>query len=914
MLSSGSPAMSGPHRTKASGRDRAVKEARLRRASNSDSAAVSAAGGASRRSTAMRRRGSRDEAVVQRRDLCERAAPRATSARSHGHRMKSSTEHDEPPDSPEGPYAEALASLAAAASTGAAPWSLPEVLAAGLPLRGGSLRSYQGINVLLLWHAAVCADQPMQPLRWRVATQWRPATAHVRFYRSQPDGQVALIHPVSPTPASRATAPVNTSGLANALRSLQVGTPLGDSGPSLVASIGRLVEGQLANPGERSDLHVRLRRSLKVHRAETLVGELAVAFVLGALRVHAAPPAADLGTISPKALPIAARVAWLIARRVISMLTPFRAELWPKPAEPPGERPLIPRRARWEWAGDHLAEVREALNEVVSLTPERKAEILEWIDRRPSEARAAVADLVDGCSKFPSPLAAAAQLVEELARREEGVANLLQVVAPTPHPQEKDPVVALARALREQLRRGTPWSDVTNGSGASFSDDWDALATQQLRTNWHSVISVVSPTHLVDAVVSKGNAEVADALSKALSARSFPAIVTALARSRRHTYRDHELFAALSSPQLVKTRRRENRSLRRTILGREPRQPAQHSLFGTPDAGPGPVDWAALRARLLTDPYRTVIIRRASGKLRRLDVPSMELGQAQRVIAQTLAKAFPGTAAMTAFMPHRSIAWHARMHAGARAAVMMDIEDFFGSVRAAQIRRWFTTRGFRPSEIAVPRLPFGGVSPDGVKTLEALVLRADTGRPAFLPQGAPSSPILANLAAVPLDRRVGYLADRAFGKGRWRYSRYADDLALSTTEDIPDFEERALRILGAAIRSMGWRPAPKKTRTWRAGLGELRLCGIRVPATPHGALRPVREMQRRVRAATHRLAQVSRQGGTAEAVDTGVVSYAYAVTGDPRHRAWTSRRLDRIACAAVGPLARLRFLEAWASG
>ena len=97
-------------------------------------------------------------------------------------------------------------------------------------------------------------------------------------------------------------------------------------------------------------------------------------------------------------------------------------------------------------------------------------------------------------------------------------------------------------------------------------------------------------------------------------------------------------------------------------------------------------------------------------------------------------------------------------HAGRAVVIRMDIVDFFGTTSERRVRRLFRVLGW-DAETA------------------ALLTRLTTDGGA-LPQGAPTSPRLANLVNVRLDARLAALAVRLGGT----YTRYADDLTFSFAE------------------------------------------------------------------------------------------------------------------------------------
>jgi hypothetical protein len=99
-----------------------------------------------------------------------------------------------------------------------------------------------------------------------------------------------------------------------------------------------------------------------------------------------------------------------------------------------------------------------------------------------------------------------------------------------------------------------------------------------------------------------------------------------------------------------------------------------------------------------------------------------------------------------------------------------------------------------------------------------------------LPQGAPSSPALANLAAYRLDARLAGLAD-SLGA---RYTRYADDLAFSGGADLARAARRVIARVGAIAHEEGFAVQHHKTRVMRPGVCQ-RVTGVVINAYPNVA-------------------------------------------------------------------------------
>src|SRR5205814_1806690 len=132
------------------------------------------------------------------------------------------------------------------------------------------------------------------------------------------------------------------------------------------------------------------------------------------------------------------------------------------------------------------------------------------------------------------------------------------------------------------------------------------------------------------------------------------------------------------------------------------------------------------------------------------------------------------------FVPGRGVRTFVAPHVGRAVVVRMDLEDFFASVSRARIVSLFRRVGY-PRRVATalaglctaptPERILAEHPRAGVDLAQRFLANARL-RDAHLPQGAPTSPALSNLAAWRLDKRLAALVG-GFGA---IMTRYADDL------------------------------------------------------------------------------------------------------------------------------------------
>lgn len=187
--------------------------------------------------------------------------------------------------------------------------------------------------------------------------------------------------------------------------------------------------------------------------------------------------------------------------------------------------------------------------------------------------------------------------------------------------------------------------------------------------------------------------------------------------------------------------------------------------------------------------YTTFKLPKKNGDFREINAPSKKLKHIQRWILDNILYKLDSGNYAHGFIPEKTIYTNAKVHVNQDLVLGIDLKDFFPSINFRSVYYVFYSAGYT-KKIA---WKFADLCTYHWK----------------LPQGAPTSPMLANLVTLQLDEEIAkYCMRRNF-----EYSRYADDITVSGSYNLPMHKEKIIKI----IEMNGFTINEKKTRMFSKG-------------------------------------------------------------------------------------------------
>lgn len=169
----------------------------------------------------------------------------------------------------------------------------------------------------------------------------------------------------------------------------------------------------------------------------------------------------------------------------------------------------------------------------------------------------------------------------------------------------------------------------------------------------------------------------------------------------------------------------------------------------------------------------------SSGKKRWIFIADSRLKSIQRQIKNRMLDRIPVSDSAHAWTKGRSTLTNARQHLRKAVVVKLDIKDFFPSVHYSRVYKLFINLG---------------CSPDVSRILTQLTTYKHR-----LPQGAPTSPAIANLILKILDSRL----ERLCALHGITYTRYGDDITVSgkySAKKLKNLFQKIIRQEGFLIK------------------------------------------------------------------------------------------------------------------
>lgn len=160
--------------------------------------------------------------------------------------------------------------------------------------------------------------------------------------------------------------------------------------------------------------------------------------------------------------------------------------------------------------------------------------------------------------------------------------------------------------------------------------------------------------------------------------------------------------------------------------------------------------------------YYTFSVKKKDNSSRIINSPNLELKVLQTKLKDDLLQVFGNKGCVHGFVKDKSILTNAKLHLRKKILVNIDLKDFFSTIHFGRVRGMFMKKPFNFNE-----------------TIATLLAQICCFK-GYLPQGAPTSPIISNFICRKLDNNF-----LKFSKeNKLYYSRYADDITFSSNKRL----------------------------------------------------------------------------------------------------------------------------------
>ena len=199
--------------------------------------------------------------------------------------------------------------------------------------------------------------------------------------------------------------------------------------------------------------------------------------------------------------------------------------------------------------------------------------------------------------------------------------------------------------------------------------------------------------------------------------------------------------------------------------------------------------------------YRQFKIHKKSGGFRIIRAPKKELKQILTCLNFILSSVYTPPKEVMGFVCGKSVRDNALCHLNKNYVLNLDLQDFFPSISARMVEQSLTRINVEPF---VARL-----------IAEVCTIPEDkkASNRCYLPQGAPTSPVLSNIFCKMLDQRLVGLAKRFHVD----YTRYADDMTFSSNHNVYQLDGEFMQELRRIIEENNLSLNPTKTRLLKRG-------------------------------------------------------------------------------------------------